>query len=393
MFDIGVGEHDFLDRAPDLREFNFSGEKFFDGDFVGGIENRGEGSPFFSREAGKIQGGETDGIRGLKGEGTDLFKTELAKSIRKSIREGDGILDGETHVGVTELCQLGAIFEFDKGVDDALRMDNDIDLLDWDIEEPSGLDHFESFIEERGGVDGDLLTHCPSGVFEGLFEGDVFDIRGGGGAEGAAGGGEDESFDRIVLIPLETLENGVVLAIDRKNFDPFAFSGIHDGLSGHDEDLFTGNGEIFSRLNRGERGSKSSGSDDGNENHISLRHRGELDESLFATVARDIGGDLSFEIGNESGVKAGDRFRFPGMRLFCEEFRLTIRSKSDDLHSLGDIKSDLEGAESDGASGTEDHESFAFHSPSLLKSFAKWSTFFIEEISLVSVFERFMLEG
>ena len=68
-----------------------------------------------------------------------------------------------------ELREDGAIDELDHRMDDALRVDDDVDPGHLDIEEPARLDHLQPLVEERGGIDGDLLAHVPCGMPERLL--------------------------------------------------------------------------------------------------------------------------------------------------------------------------------------------------------------------------------
>ena len=72
-------------------------------------------------------------------------------------------------------------------------MDDDVDLVGSDAEEPAGFDDFETLIHHGGGIDGDAVAHFPVGVGEGLIDGDVGELVDGRFAEWAAGGGEDDS--------------------------------------------------------------------------------------------------------------------------------------------------------------------------------------------------------
>ena len=69
--------------------------------------------------------------------------------------------------------RLIAVDEFHHGMDDALSMDDHIDLGPRDMKEPSGFDHFQALVKQGRGVDGDLGAHVPGGMFQRLFESDI----------------------------------------------------------------------------------------------------------------------------------------------------------------------------------------------------------------------------
>ncbi len=97
----------------------------------------------------------------------------------KPLGEGEGIGDRYPHVRNPHLGDDGAIHVFHHGMDDALRVNLDSDLFNGHIEKPVGLDHFESFVHERGGVDGDLFPHLPVGMMEGIFDRHLVKFRRG----------------------------------------------------------------------------------------------------------------------------------------------------------------------------------------------------------------------
>ena len=65
---------------------------------------------------------------------------------------------------MAELRQDRAIGEFDHRMHNALRMNHHFDARHLDVEKPARFDHFEAFVEERGGIDRDLGAHVPGRV-------------------------------------------------------------------------------------------------------------------------------------------------------------------------------------------------------------------------------------
>ncbi len=82
-------------------------------------------------------------------------------------------------------------------MDDALRMNLDRDFFNRHIEEPMSLDHLETLVHEGGGVNGDLLSHLPVGMMEGIFDRHIGKFRHGEIEERAPGGGEDKTLDGL----------------------------------------------------------------------------------------------------------------------------------------------------------------------------------------------------
>ncbi len=156
-----VAFHDAGNVFADLREVEAALDESADGNFVGGVEDGGKGAADFAGAAGETQGGETNFIRLFEGELAELGEAGLDALAWLAFGIGQGVLNRQAHVRRGKLGEHGAIDKFDHGMNDALRVDNDADAVHADVEEPAGFDHFEAFVEERGGIDGDFLAHDP----------------------------------------------------------------------------------------------------------------------------------------------------------------------------------------------------------------------------------------
>lgn len=93
-------------------------------------------------------------------------------------------------------------------------------------EQPVRLDHLESFIDQRGAVDRDLVAHPPLGMFQRLFHRHVGQLLAAAVAESPAAASDDQpSHGR--LFSRQALEDRRVFRVDRddRGFVPAA-SGI-----------------------------------------------------------------------------------------------------------------------------------------------------------------------
>ena len=106
----------------------------------------------------------------------------------------DGVLDRDVHVGDPQLRFQRSVHERDSRVDDALGMDQDVDVLVGSIVQPVRLDHLQALVGESRGVDGHLGAHAPRWMGEGLFGTHGLEI-GGLVQERAARCGQGESRD------------------------------------------------------------------------------------------------------------------------------------------------------------------------------------------------------
>src|SRR5581483_8385037 len=74
----------------------------------------------------------------------------------RAIRPRYGVLDGETHVGITQWRKRGTVCEFHHGMDDTLRVDYHFHAPHLHAKKPVRLDHFQSLVESCGRIDRDL---------------------------------------------------------------------------------------------------------------------------------------------------------------------------------------------------------------------------------------------
>jgi len=91
--------HDAGDETGDVEEADGALAEPFDGDLVGGVEDGGEGSPDFPGATGEGEGGEAVGIGFLEGEGADAGEVRGDAVGRGAFGMGEGVLDGQAHVG------------------------------------------------------------------------------------------------------------------------------------------------------------------------------------------------------------------------------------------------------------------------------------------------------
>ena len=98
-----------------------------------------------------------------------------------AVGPGQGVPDGQAHVGHGQLGDGGAVGVGDHRVHDRLRVDHHVDLVVADAdavlpgrraEQLVGLDDLEALVHERRRVDGDLRAHDPGGVGQGVVDGD-----------------------------------------------------------------------------------------------------------------------------------------------------------------------------------------------------------------------------
>ena len=195
--------------------------------------------------------------------------------------------NGNPHVGITQLRQYRAVDIFHHGMDDALRMDDHIQLLGRHVEEELGLDQLQPLVHERGRVDRDLAAHRPLGMLAGLLG------RGGGnslrrpGPERPARGGKDQASDGTARIHAssairQALEDGIVLAVDRQQRDTGLAAGGAKKRASHDNGFLVGQQHRTRPTRRRQRGRQARRPDDGGHDRINARRAGHLDQLVGA---------------------------------------------------------------------------------------------------------------
>src|SRR5215207_8961078 len=94
------------------------------------------------------------------------------------------------------------------------RLDHDLDPVIRKHEEEVRLEHLESFVSERRGVDRDLRTHLPGWMRERIVRCYVFESGPVAAAERASRGGQHDRVDGLRFPAFEALEDGGVLTVD-----------------------------------------------------------------------------------------------------------------------------------------------------------------------------------
>ena len=164
--------HHARDELGNPSEAELAGAKTFHGHFVGRIEHRRQCAADFTGASGQSQGWESVRIRFFEGELADFSEVRLDAVAAEALGVQQRVLNGQAHVRRGQLGDDRSVDVFHHRMHDALRVYDHLDAGHFDVEEPTSLDHFQAFVEERGRIDGDLATHDPRRMLEGLFDGD-----------------------------------------------------------------------------------------------------------------------------------------------------------------------------------------------------------------------------
>ena len=84
---------------------------------------------------------------------------------------GQRVENRQLHRGEAQLRDDAAVAELHEGMDDALRVHHDLQLVVPEAEEIVRLDHLQRLVGQRGAIHGDLLSHSPRRMPERLLHG------------------------------------------------------------------------------------------------------------------------------------------------------------------------------------------------------------------------------
>ena len=291
------------DHVDDLRIGDPAREEHADCELIRRVEGGRDVAAPADGLVGQAEGGEGVCVGALEGDLSQRIEVGLLAGHGPALRIIEGILDGQPHVRDAQLSHDPAVLIFHHGVDDALRVDQDLDAGGVDVKEPAGLDDLQPLVDQGRGVDRDLGAHGPGGVLEGVFGPDVLQFLRGPSAEGAARCREPDLRDPVARLSVEALENGAVLTVDRQDGDSLFGRQRHDDMPRGDQGLLVGQGDLFAALDRGDGRPDAHHAHDRGDEIFAVVHGGCLQEALHAREDLDVQvPDPVPEVGGRIGV-------------------------------------------------------------------------------------------
>ena len=106
-----------------------------------------------------------------------------------------------------------------------------------------GLDHLETFVHQRGRVDGYLIPHRPGRMGKGLIPGHRRQLLACLASKRTTRAGDDGGADRFVSRRLDELKERRVLGVHRQDADVVPGGKIHDEIAGAHNALLVGQGQ------------------------------------------------------------------------------------------------------------------------------------------------------
>ena len=194
-------------------------------------------------------------IRFKEGQLSDFGKGKLADRRLEPLGVRQRVLNRDSHIGKPQLRDDGIVGIFDRGMDNAFAVHDDLHVLRANGKQPNRFNEFKTFVHHCCGIDGDFRAHFPVRVLERVGNGDLFEFFFGLAEKRSAGRGQNNLFERrIRRAALQRLKNGGVLGIDRQNRNAVLFRRFHNQLPAGDQRFFIGKREFLFGVDCGKRG-------------------------------------------------------------------------------------------------------------------------------------------
>ena len=192
--------------------------------------------------------------------------------------------DRGAHIGIAQLGQHRTVAVLHHGMDHALGVQHDLDILGPGLKQPAGLHDLQPLVHHGGRVHRDLAAHDPVRMAAGLLGRDPGQLLRRQRAKGAAGGGQQDLFNAEpgraragigeVKTGRQALEDRVMFAVDRQQFGPVVARRVHKQPARHDQGLLVGQQHALAGPGRGQGGQQSGRPDNGRHDIIHLGQRG-----------------------------------------------------------------------------------------------------------------------
>lgn len=157
-----------------------------------------------------------------------------------------------------------------------------------EAEKVPGFDHLQRLVEHRGTVDRNLQAHRPVRVGARGFHRHIRHVTQRGGAEGATRRRQDDPLDGVALVLFQHLEDGVVLAVDRKQPAAARPDRCDEEIAGRYQAFLVGKGDIGAAAGRGKRRRQAGSTDDCRHHPVSFAVGG-FHQPGFSRSDRDAG--------------------------------------------------------------------------------------------------------
>ncbi len=359
---------DGVEDVGDVDPADAAGQEGLDRHLVGGVE-RGRGDAAGpSRPVGQVEAREGVAVGRLEIEARQLAPVDGTEPGGDAVGVGQGVADGQAHVGHRQLGDGGAVGGGHHGVHDRLRVHDDVDVVETHAvlgtEQLVRLDDLEPLVHERRRVDRDLGSHAPRGVGQGVVDGDLGQVAAAAPPERTARGGEHDlghpaarrvaAFVRGHGDRAQAHVHGAVLGVDRHQLGARGGAGVgHDGPRS-DERLLVGQRQALAGLQRSERDGQAGEADDAV--HADVGDIADGRQGVGAGHDLGAGGDAGLDGGGLGGVGDGDDLGTHRPGLLDQRVDRGVGPDGHHLEPFGLGGHDLEGLGADGTGRPGDRD-------------------------------------
>ena len=190
------------------------------------------------------------------------------------------VLDWKPHIRSSKLRHNRTIFKLYHRMDNALWLDNNLNMIQIHIKQPSGFHNLQTFIDQGCRIYCDLLSHYPVRVLQGICKRHMFQFFSFSSTEGTTGSCDQKLLNLRPLFPMKSLENSTVLTVYRKDLNSMLFCHRNDQMTCCYQCFFVCKGNVLARLDSLHCRTDSNHSHNSGNQNICLRHTCKLQKSL-----------------------------------------------------------------------------------------------------------------
>ena len=150
---------DALDQAANVQEADLVAQEVRNGGLVRTVGGAGGQTALADSLFAGFEAAEGLVIRRCNAQLGQRGKVQLRHGAGQALGPGQRILDGNAHVGHTELRNDRMIRKLHGGVDDALTLDDDLNLILGQTEQPRGLDQLQTLVHQGRRINRDLIKY------------------------------------------------------------------------------------------------------------------------------------------------------------------------------------------------------------------------------------------
>ena len=207
----------------------------------------------------------------------------------QTLGEREGILYRQAHIGHTELRFHAAVAELHRTVHYRLRVDEHLNLLSLNAEEPLRLDNLEALVHHRRRVYRNLRSHLPCRMAQSVGSLHITHLVERELAERTARSGEQYLLYLVVAFAYKTLEDGRVLAVYGQDVHVVLRSKSADEVAGYDKCLLVGEADCLACLDGVDSWRESGETHHSRKHHVDRLRLYNLVDSLRSSIHLDVG--------------------------------------------------------------------------------------------------------